>query len=95
MLWTASIPDPLARENCAQLVATRWGALEPAAAMAWLDQQPADEHWEPLLQTIVASWASTQPAEAMEWAVKQSQVDADSALPSLKELVARVIHQDD
>jgi hypothetical protein len=94
MLWTASIPDPIARESCAQMVATRWGALEPAAAMAWLEQQPADEHWEPLLQTIVASWASTQPAEAMEWAVKQSQLDADTALPSLKELVTSVIQQD-
>jgi hypothetical protein len=95
MLWTAKLPDPIARESCAQLVAARWGALQPAAALAWLDQQPADEHWEPLLQTIVASWASTQPAEAMVWAAKQSQYDTDTELPSLTQLIARVIQQHD
>jgi hypothetical protein len=95
ILWTATLPDPIARESCTQLVAARWGALEPAAALAWLDQQPADAHWEPLLQSIVISWAAARPAEAMEWAVRQSQNDVGTEFHSLTELVARVIQEQD
>ena len=89
------IPDAQARESCAHIVAARWGALEPSAAMAWLEQRPADEHWEPLLHSIVTSWASARPEEAMEWAIRQSQYDAETDHPSLVQLVALVLQQKD
>ncbi len=91
MRWIATLPDSSVRENCAQRVASKWGAHDPTAALAWLDSQPADEHWEPLLQSIVASWASAQPSQAMQWAAQMTNSDANNSQPSLTALVERVI----
>lgn len=64
------LAEPWAENSLGPLVSA-WADVEPTAALAWLDTQPAGAERERALETLVDRWSAHDMAAAIEWTKKQ------------------------